>query len=168
MKKIILLLFVSFLACNIDSNKNKANDVSVRLINEAGLEQLLSQRDGKVLFLNVWATWCVPCREEFPDLVKLAKNYSGNNIEFVGISVDYPDEIDSKIIPFMKNQQVNFTNFVQNFNKQENLINRLNKDWNGALPATFIFNKKGNLISYLPGKHNYNDFARTIETTLHL
>jgi thiol-disulfide isomerase/thioredoxin len=167
MKKIFLILFVSFFACNSNSNTNETNDVSVRLINEAGLEQLLTKREGKGLFLNVWATWCVPCREEFPDIVKLSKNYSGKNINFVGLSVDYPDEIDSKIIPFLKTQQVNFTNYVQNFNKQENLINRLNKDWNGALPATFIFSKKGKLIFYLPGKHSYNDFAKELEKTLH-
>jgi thiol-disulfide isomerase/thioredoxin len=167
MKKIILLLFVSFFACNSNSNTKNTNDVSVRLINEAGLEQLLTQREGKSLFLNVWATWCVPCIEEFPDIVKLSKNYSGTNIKFVGLSVDYPDEIDSKIIPFLKTQQANFTNFVQNFDKQENLINRLNKDWNGALPATFIFSKRGKLISYLPGKHNYFYFAKELEKILH-
>ena len=162
---IFFLLLQISLSC-IDDNTYNANKVPVQLLNEAELEQLINNRESKSLFINVWATWCTPCREEFPDLIKLSEKYFNQDIDIVGISVDYPDEVDSKVIPFLNNQKVNFTNYVQNFQKQENLINRLNKNWNGALPATFIFNQKGKLISYLPGKHQLNNFVLEIEKVL--
>jgi len=135
----------------------------VRELSETTLDSLLRDRNGKILLLNVWATWCMPCREEFPDLVKLAKSYDANMVDIVGISADFPDEIDSKIVPFLKEQEVNFPNFVQNFEKQEDFINRLNEEWQGALPATFIYDSSGNQQRYLLGKQSYNSLRRAIE-----
>jgi len=130
------------------------------------LDQLITNRNGKVLLINVWATWCIPCREEFPDLVKLAKKYQKLNLEVIGISADYPDEIVSKIRPFVKSQQVNFPIFVQNFDKQENFINYFSEDWSGALPATFIYDTSGTQQEFLLGKHSYQEFQKAIEKFL--
>ena len=57
----------------------------------------------KPCIIDFYADWCAPCREEFPDLVKLASRYD-DKIDVVGISVDFPEEIDSKVIPFLKKQ----------------------------------------------------------------
>ena len=64
-------------------------------------------------------------------------------MEIVGISADYPDEIETRIKPFLAKSKSNFRVFVQNFSKQEDLINRLNKNWGGAIPATFIYDASG-------------------------
>ncbi|MCP5105003.1 MAG: TlpA family protein disulfide reductase, partial [bacterium] len=53
----------------------------VKKIGAADLENILTSYKGKVLLLNVWATWCKPCREEFPDLVRLQDFYKGKNIQ---------------------------------------------------------------------------------------
>jgi len=164
MKRFMLIIsIVFFFACNGSNKTDDQSGVAVHLLDEVGLEQLLTQRSGKILFLNVWATWCVPCREEFPDLVKLVEVYSARNIEFVGLSVDYPDEADSKVIPFLQDLHVNFKIYIQQFERQETLINRLNEDWRGALPASFIFDRSGQIISFLPGKHDFKTFSDEIE-----
>jgi thiol-disulfide isomerase/thioredoxin len=135
----------------------------VKSIDESGLKQLIAQRNGKILFLNVWATWCVPCREEFPDLVRLAEHYKNADVEFVGLSVDYPDEIESKIIPFLENQKCNFKIYVQAFDDEANLIGLLNEKWSGAIPATFIFDPVGIQRVFLLGVHSYDDFQQELE-----
>ncbi len=84
-------------------------------------------------------------------------------MKFVGLSVDYPDEIESKIIPFLKNNPVNFKIYVQDFKDEENLIKFLNKDWSGAIPATFIFDKNGIQKAFLLGINSYNDFKQELE-----
>ena len=132
-------------------------------IDERGLDSLVNQRNGKFLLLNVWATWCVPCREEFPDLIKLADTSQNTDVEIVGLSADYPDEVESKIIPFLKKQNVTFKVFVQNFRDEGNFINRLSKNWSGALPATFIFDPSGKQRVSLSGKHDYGTFKLKIE-----
>ncbi|MFQ5709806.1 MAG: redoxin domain-containing protein [bacterium] len=138
----------------------------VEPLDEARLERLLKQRNGKALLLNVWATWCVPCKEEFPDLVRLAQVYQNRGAEIVGLSVDYPDEVASKIVPFLKNKGVNFRVFVGDFKDDEKFINRLNQKWSGALPATFIFDSSGNQRAFLLGKQTFPAFQRALENVL--
>jgi thiol-disulfide isomerase/thioredoxin len=129
----------------------EVNFGDVESINKEKLIGLISHREDKVLLLNIWATWCIPCRQEFPDLIEIANRFS-SSVDVVGISVDYPDEVESKIEPFLKKTGVNFTVFVNGFNKDEELIKFLNENWNGALPATFVYDKDGKLQSFLEGK----------------
>lgn len=149
---------------NLNSQQiSRAQRYRISLLNEAKLDSLIHNRNGNILLLNVWATWCIPCREEFPDLVRLVKVYQKENISIVGISADFPDEIDDKIIPFLMKQRVNFENYVQNFENQEDFINKLNPEWRGALPATFVYDKSGKLQEFLVGKQTFEEFRNAIE-----
>lgn len=158
-RKIFFVLIIAFLSFGFSSSI--AKEITVEKIDKAKLSKLIKDRKGKVLFLNLWATWCVPCREEFPSIVKLVEEFK--DVEFVGVSVDFPDEVDSKIIPFLKSNKANFTSFVNAIEGDEELINLLDKNWNGALPATFIFDKTGKKISFMEGKKSYDDFKKEIE-----
>lgn len=139
---------------------------TVKTIDENGLDSLVKNRSGKVLVLNVWATWCEPCREEFPDLIKLSNELKDMNVEFIAISVDYPDEIESKINPFLDTMNVPFQVFVSDFPSQDSFINKFDKNWSGAVPATFIYDKKGKHQSFLLGKQSYHQFKKAIEDVL--
>lgn len=145
-----------------DVYPQRPEKITVKTIDKGKLVKLIKERKGKILFLNLWATWCVPCREEFPSIVKLADEMK--DIEFVGISIDFSDEVDSKIIPFLKSNNINFTNYVNGFSGDEELINTLDKNWNGALPATFIFDVKGNKKIFLFGGKSYDEFKKEIGT----
>lgn len=170
--KKIITLFFSFILFGIVYNQvPNGNDLfalnrteGIELLNEAKLDSLIDTRNGKLLFINMWATWCVPCREEFKDLIQLAEFYKNRKVEIVGVSVDYPDEIESKIKPFVEEQQVTFKIYVQDFDRQEKLINKLNKEWSGALPASFLYNPYGKQIAYLPGKHSFSEFKKIIDS----
>ncbi len=168
MKRISILLLIIFLVFPLlaAAQTGKKSKIVVEKLDKQKLESLLKNRKGKALFLNLWATWCVPCREEFPSIVKLVSDYKGKPIDFIGVSIDYPDEVDSKIIPFLEKQKTNFVSYVNGFEKDEDLINALNKNWNGALPATFIYDKSGKRISFLEGKQTYEKFKKEIEKVL--
>ena len=143
----------------------KAGEIVVETINVEKLSEFLSNRNGKPLLINVWATWCVPCREEFPDLVEISKKYK-TKIDFVGISVDFPEEIDSKVIPFLKKLNAGFTNFVVDVKDPEDFINLLNKEWSGAIPATFLYDKNGKQLKYHLGKTDLNGFEKIISSVI--
>lgn len=162
MKKVISLSAIIFLLLiNLTTAGSKQNDnITVEKIDRAKLSKLIKERKGKPLFLNLWATWCVPCREEFPSIVKLTGEHK--DVDFIGISVDFPEEVESKIIPFLKSNKANFVSYVNGFEGDEELINLLDKNWNGALPATFIFDKSGKKISFLEGKKSYEEFKKEI------
>lgn len=167
MLRAFLILFPSLfaiLACS--DSKNQAGEPSIATLSEQGLADLISNRNGQVLFLNVWATWCAPCKEEFPDLVKLVNHYRGQAIEIVGLSVDYPDEIESKIKPFLKEVRGNFPIYVKDMANDENLINTLNPEWSGALPATLIYDAAGQRRHFILGKHEFSYFKKQIDPLL--
>lgn len=164
MKKYFVLFFLLLLVRNdflSVTQSGQQQKIVVNKINKEALLKLLKERNNKPLFLNLWATWCLPCKEEFPTINKLSKEF--NDVEFIGISIDYPEEVNTKIIPFLKSQNIVFTCYVNGFEKDEELINTLDGNWNGALPATFIYDKNGNRVSFLEGKKSYEEFKKEIE-----
>lgn len=140
--------------------------IQVAKLDERGLSKLIRERNGKVLFLNVWATWCVPCVEEFPDLVKLHSAFEGRPVEVVGISADFDDEIESKIVPFLRKQKVPFRVYVASFKRQEDFINGVDRSWSGALPASLIVDAKGKRKFFMVGKGTFDQFKREIDKTV--
>jgi len=139
-------------------------------VDKEQLHQLVSNRNGKDLFLNIWATWCRPCMEEFPDIIKLAKKYKTEkkNVEFILVSADYPDEIESQIIPFLKKfPSIPFRVYVADFNSQGEFISSLSKNWSGAIPATFLYTAEGKQKKMLLGQHSYGQFKKEIDLLLH-
>lgn len=139
---------------------------NVEPIDVKGVEQLIHKREGRILFLNVWATWCKPCVEEFPDLVKLDSAYPDSVVDIVAVSVDYPDEMESKILPFLDRYGVSFKVYVADVKKQEDFINALNPAWSGAVPATFIFDAYGKRRAFLLGQKDFKIFKTEIDKVL--
>ena len=129
-------------------------EVSEITINE--LNDIIKIREGRVLVINIWATWCVPCKEEFPDLINISEKYS-EKIELIGISIDYPDEVESKIIPFLNKLKPNFINFVNVESDAEKFINNLNFEWSGAIPATFFYDLEGKQFLFYEGKMSFEE-----------
>ena len=149
---IILLLFLS----DINYGQTDQQYLEVSEITIAELNDIIKNREGRVLLINIWATWCVPCKEEFPDLIKISDKY-GEQIELVGISIDYPDEIESKIVPFLNELQPNFINYVNGENDSEMFINNLNPKWSGAIPATFFYDLEGKQYLFYEGKMSFEE-----------
>ena len=165
---VILLTIISGLILIVKpdiSYCQSTDEVKVETINLEKLDRIISNRNGKPLLINVWATWCVPCLEEFPDLIEFSKKYK-NEIEVVGISVDLPEEIDSKVIPFLQKHNAGFPNFIADIKDPEDFINLLNTDWSGAIPATFFYDKNCEQLNYHTGKNDLEGFEKMISPVI--
>ena len=138
---------------------------AVRTVDHDELLTIVRQDTGKVVFLHVWATWCKPCLEEFPSMVKLRKKFS-KKVEFILVSFDDPDHIDSKVRPALKKFGVNFLTYLGHDKTDEEFINALSTVWNGAIPATFIYTKKGVPYDIFVGTMEYEDYVVKIERSL--
>jgi len=138
-----------------------AGEDSVKFINIAGLQEFISQHRGEVLVINVWATWCVPCVEEIPDLTTLTKE---DHVRVVGISIDDPEDVPSKVIPFLKKHAVLYPVFVKAAGNDEAFINALNEKWTGAVPVTFVYDSTGKQRTMLVGKQSYAVLHKTVES----
>lgn len=163
LKKIIVLSFLALIfAC---SGNIFAQDVkSIATVDE--MEQIKDSHKGKVLLINFWATWCKPCVKEFPGLVKLYNDYKDKGFEIVFISVDVPEDVEPKVIPFLKSQNVDFVSYYNKFNNPEELINYIDKNWEGAIPSTYIYNKEGKLTAHILGSTSYEEFEKEINKDL--
>ena len=165
--KIILLAFLLIIFSSVYLENilfSQSNEAKVKIINTEDLNGIINNND-RPLLINVWATWCVPCREEFPDLVKISNVYQGK-VRFVGISVDDSEDLDSKVIPFIKNRKAEFEIYLLKVVEPEDFINLLNKKWIGAIPATFIYDKKGNQEEMLIGKQSYKAFEEALKKVI--
>ena len=155
LKVVSLILFISIINYGQTGQPIQENlEVSEITIDE--LNDIINNREGKALLINIWATWCIPCKEEFPDLVKISDKYS-EKIELVGISIDYPDEVESKIITFLNEFQPSFINYVNVENDIEKFINNLNPEWSGAIPATFFYDSDGKQFLFYEGKLSFKE-----------
>ena len=164
--RLVLFLLVARIACQGERVEQQKAWEEIETIDEFQFQKLIRERNGRALLVNVWASWCVPCREEFPDLVRLAKKYRNKPVDVIGISADYPDELETKVRPFLKAQKVNFANYIQNFESDEAFINMLNEKWSGALPATFLFNAQGEQVDFFQGRFDYKKMKSLLDKVL--
>lgn len=135
----------------------------VTTIDQNGLIRIIHERNGRPLLLNIWATWCEPCREEFPDLNQLHAEYAQQEFDIIAISVDYPDEIESKIKPFLKSMKSKLPVYVADFPSQDDFFALFDKNWTGGIPMTFLYDSNGELRQYLLGKQTHKDFVNALE-----
>jgi thiol-disulfide isomerase/thioredoxin len=85
--------------------KATAAKLTFTLKDVGGKPVKLADFKGKVMVLNFWATWCVPCRAEIPALVELQAKYAGSGLQVIGVSVDDPVE---KMKPFVGQYKINY------------------------------------------------------------
>jgi len=111
--------------------------LGLALPDTGGTEQKLAQWRGKVLVVNFWATWCVPCREEMPLFASAQRDFGDRGLQFVGIAIDDPPKIEA----FVKALHVDYPILVGGYGAIElskTLGNRL-----GVLPFTVILARDG-------------------------
>ncbi|HEY3128502.1 MAG TPA: TlpA disulfide reductase family protein [Acidobacteriota bacterium] len=154
-------------ALSRDRNQSSPGPSSIQLepINEKGVKKILGKNKGSVVVINFWATWCVPCREEFPDLVKLYANYRDKGIQLVLLSMDDQDQVEA-VKKFLKDNSVDFVSYIRAGEDFEGLVNAIDPQWVGAIPSTFVFNRHGRRVDTMVGKQDYGAFEKAIRPLL--
>ncbi len=130
-------------------------------------ELLTRVRDGKaqVTVVNLWATFCQPCVEEFPDLVRLEKTYRDKGVRVFFVSVDFDSELPA-VRRFLQKQGVTYPTFLKAQDDDNAFITALHPEWSGALPATFIYDARGRLRHFHEGKGDFALFERLVQDVL--
>ena len=102
-----------------------------------GIQQLVANDSGKLRLINVWATWCGPCREEFPELVTMHRMYRKREFEFVTISADVPEQ-KQQALAVLNEQHASGRNYRFEGKNEYELAEALDAQWQGALPYTLL------------------------------
>jgi len=127
------------------------------------LEYVSSLKGEKAVLLNVWATWCVPCVEEFPMIVELGKEIE--DLDVVFISADFEEQTDA-VYSFLKKKGVGGKSFMKE-EKDETFINGLHPEWSGLLPFTILYGKNsGKIVDFWEGKETESKFRESIKLAI--
>lgn len=139
------------------------------LTDQYGNQHKLSDYEGKVVFLNFWATWCPPCKKEMPHIEELYEEYNFNEDEVVILGVanpsgsEYPNNQDvekEEIISFLEADGYTFPTVFDE-------TGELFKEYGiTAFPTTFMIDKEGNVLGYVPGMMTKEMMKNIIDQTL--
>ncbi|WP_372845265.1 TlpA family protein disulfide reductase [Pontiella sp.] len=121
----------------------------------------IAQSTAPLTLVHVWATWCDPCRAEFPELVKIMEHYQ--SMDVVLVSADAP--ADKEAVEAFLAEHGSPQGSLITTELTQAFIESLSPKWGGALPASFFF-QDGKIVREWEGKRTHDEYAETIETLL--
>lgn len=119
-----------------------------------------SQFANQVVIFNIWATWCVPCLKEMPDLVRLQADYRDQGLAIVGIATDTTRDRVSLVQGVISDLQVNYA-IAMGTEEVENMFESVN-----SIPTTYIISRSGRVVSRMVGSRSYSTFESVIKPLL--
>lgn len=160
----LVLLIVFITGCSAQVSEQSVSNFEgiqeVQLIKAAEINPLVETFAGKkAVLMNIWATWCVPCVEEFPYLVRLQKEYP-DELQVLFISADFPEELE-RINQFLTQNEVGWQTYLKD-DRDEPFIDAVWTEWSGALPATVVYNKNGTRLTAFERPADYDEFKELV------
>ncbi len=135
-------------------------EVELALKDPFGTTQSLSALRGRIVILNFWATYCIPCRKEMPDLAAIQNEYAALGVQVVGASTDEAGD-RPKVLQFAKETKINFPIWME-----ATTADMMRFGLGGALPGTVVIAKDGRITKVISGVVNQADLKKQIDTML--
>lgn len=145
--------------------KMNAEKVEVTMIDVAGIEDSVKNKSEKLRLINFWATWCVPCVAEFPELIEINRNYRKRAFEMITVSLD-PSDKNDKVLNFLKKSYASTKNYHFNSDNKYDLIDAVDKEWPGSLPYTIILKPGGEILYKKLGTIDPSEVRKVIVESL--
>jgi thiol-disulfide isomerase/thioredoxin len=111
-------------------------------VNYEGLEPIFTKNDDKTYVINFWATWCLPCVKELPYFERINQGYKDKNVEVILVSLDFPTQKEKRLISFINKKKLQSKVIHFDDVNEQVWIQKIDKSWTGAIPATIIYNKE--------------------------
>jgi thiol-disulfide isomerase/thioredoxin len=146
--------------------KPAAQQPVARAINAEEMQSLLKRDSGRPLLVNYWATWCDPCRDEFPDLVKIDAQYRPKGLDFIAISLDDLSDLKTAVPKFLRTMKARMPVYLLNVADPAPAIDSVDREWSGALPATFLYDSKGKVVYKRFGRINAEELRAAIDKVM--
>jgi thiol-disulfide isomerase/thioredoxin len=154
----IRLIFILILFFSLNAEAQ-----NIRLITSNELEKRLNDGKDSTFVINFWATWCVPCVKELPGFEKLQREFAGEKLKVLLVSVDNKSKANSAVVAFIKKHKLSNEVFVADEQKPVNYIYKIDKLWKGTLPATLMVNKSKNVRQFYEHQFTYNELVKAYQ-----
>lgn len=146
-----------------DKEKN-TTAIAFPIYNYNELAPLLNKKDDKTYIVNFWATWCKPCVAELPDFEKTFAERKGDNVEMILVSLDMPSMWEKRLVPFVKEKGLKGQVVILDDPKMNDWIPKIDKNWEGGIPATLIYNKEKR--TFYPHGFTYKELNTALDKFL--
>jgi thiol-disulfide isomerase/thioredoxin len=145
-----------------------AAEVDVPTLGIEAYRQVVADQaaQGHIVVVNFWATWCGPCVEEFPALVRLQDENWTQGVRLITISVDEPEVLESGVKPFLFAHRTTGAAFLMDMAANEDFLYKLSDEWSGGIPQTFIYDRSGRIARSLTGRQTYERFQAAVDEVL--
>jgi len=165
MSALRLFLAAAGLAIAAASARPAAGE-TVKLVKpEQYQSRVVAAKKGRVLLVNFWATWCEPCREEMPALVAAAKEFPAKDVAVTLVSTDSLKKTPD-VQKFLRAEKISFVCWQAKSSDPQRFIEAVDKSWNGAVPYTLVYDRKGELAARLLGPQTGQSFAEAVRKAL--
>ncbi len=136
------------------------------LIDLAEYRNVIERYRGKGVMVSFWATWCVPCRNEYPMIVSLAKEYDHQGLAVIGVSLD--EDVDLEPVRrFLGENRPGFPNYrVKPGIDADAFYQGVNPEWRGSMPQTDFYGRDGHFARYLMGEKSRDAYVQAIRLIL--
>jgi thiol-disulfide isomerase/thioredoxin len=121
----------------------------------AGLDSMR----GKVVLLNVWATWCGPCLKEIPDLLAVERELGAKGLVLAGLSVDDTADL-ARVEAFRQKYFPEFRTFVRDAGDMDAVVSVVDPAWNEIVPTSYLIGRDGRVIERIQGKKSREEFRQ--------
>ena len=128
----------------------------------AGLEPIFEKRDDNIYVINFWATWCKPCVAELPYFEQLHEDYRDSHVKVVLVSLDFPHQIESKLLPFIQDNKIQSEVVLLDDPDANAWIDAVDRSWSGAIPATLVYNRSLRQF-YEQSFHSYSELESIVK-----
>lgn len=136
------------------------------LIDLADYKNVIGRYRGKGVMVTFWATWCVPCRNEYPMIVSLAKQYEHQGLAVVGVSLDEDADMEA-VRRFLGDNRPGFPNYRLKFGIDADAFYQgVNPEWRGAMPQTDFYGRDGHLARSFVGSKGREAYVEAIRLIL--
>jgi thiol-disulfide isomerase/thioredoxin len=134
-------------------------------LDETGFQKVVTGHKGKVVLYDFWATWCEPCRAELPFLVQLQDKLRAQGFELVTVSANDPEQAPDAE-KFLSKLKAPTPAYRKDAKDDDNFINAIDRDWGGALPALFLYDRKGRKVKSFIGETGHKILEAEIRKLL--
>ncbi len=147
---------------NIKKTQISENYPIIRKLNSETMTGMIKNRNGKILIINLWSTWSAKSMNQLLILNGLYEKYKNNLADFAVITIDPNSDIDSKVVPFIKKENINLPVYMIDSAYGKQIMNMLNPSWTGSIPVIYFYNQKGIQKIMLQGMQTQAEIEKAI------
>lgn len=158
--RVLTLVLALVVLAGCSGRQVDGDEIVIRPVSADDLAEEVRAVGSDLVIVNFWASWCLPCREEFPDFVRFSEEADPDEVQVRFVTVDFEEDLPAAAT-FLREHGVRGTTFVKD-GKEDPFISAISPRWSGGVPATAVYDRSGELLDFWEGKVTYAQLVQRV------